>query len=112
MFSYGIDVTVERPSGTDRYGNPLTPATHTLPGVGLAPAGSSEEIGDRSTVTWDVDLLSDDATADLRPSDVVVVPSGSVYAGRFEVHGRPARYLSPLTGWDAGMVARLKGVSG
>ena len=105
-----LTVTVERPAGSDRYGNPLTPATHMVDGCVLAPAGSSEQTGASATVEWDLDLLNTDPDADIAPQDVVVIDEGPD-AGRYQVFGKPARYRSPWTG-QGGIVARLKGVTG
>lgn len=106
MFPHGVTVTVERPTGADRYGNPSPPTSHTLDGVAFAPAGSSEMVDRSATVEWDQDLLIgyDD---DLRAEDVVIDGDD-----RYRVHGRPERWLNPMSGWAAGGMARLKAVTG
>jgi len=40
----GQTVTVQRPAGTNRYGDPLPAAEHTIDGCVLAPAGSDEQL--------------------------------------------------------------------
>ena len=58
------------------------------------------------TVEWDADFLTSYG-ADIEADDVVV------YAGeRYQVHGRPARWKHPMTGWESGAVVRLKAVTG
>ncbi len=106
MFAHGFTVTVERPGGTDRYGNPLPGATHTVDGCATAPAGSSEQTGAAATVEWDLDLLAP-FDADIAAQDVVLLPGDPE---RYAVDGRPARFRSPFTSWEAGTLARLKGV--
>ena len=106
MFPYGITVTVERPTGTDRHGNPLPPTSSTVGDCVTAPAGSTEQTGPSSLVEWDLDLIAPH-DADIRPSDAVVVDGE-----RYAVFGRPQRFRNPFTGWEAGLVARLKGAEG
>lgn len=108
-FAAGVTVSVERPGGEDQYGIAKPPATHTVAGCGFAPAGSSEQIDDESTVEWDLDLINQDAGADFAAQDVVLRPGDQQ---RYQVHGEPKRFRSPFTGWDAGLVVRLKGVQG
>ena len=108
MFALGITATVERPGGTDRFGNPLPPATHTVADCAPAPAGSTEQNFQADTIEWDVDLLGPYA-ADFQAEDVVTLPGD---ANRYQVHGKPQRWKHPVTGWEAGSVTRLKAVSG
>ena len=115
MLPYGITVTVERPADTDRYGNPLGLAVHTVEGCAIAPGGSTEATeaaagSGSGTVEWDVDLLSTDPAADVAAQDTVLVATGP-YAGRYSVHGKPKFYANPWTN-RGGTLARLKGVSG
>lgn len=107
-FDQGVTATVERPGGTDQYGNPLPGTSHTVPGCGVAPSGSTEKHGPEATVEWDLDLLAPLA-ADFKAEDVVTLPGDST---RYQVHGRPKVLRSPFTGWEAGQVVRLKGVEG
>lgn len=107
LFPYGVTVTVERSTGSDRFGNPLPADTHTLEGCALAPAGSIEFVNGQATVV-DQDTLYCDFDADLRPQDVVIVPDGApVPPGRYQVDGRPQRWQNPYTDLKAGTVARL-----
>lgn len=67
------------------------------------------ETEDRAaTVEWDVDLMVPYG-ADVVAGDVVSLPGDQA---RYQVHGRPARWRNPFTGWEAGTVARLKAVTG
>jgi hypothetical protein len=107
VFPFGVNVTVERSTGTDRFGNPLPADTHTLEGCALAAEGSTELVNGQATVV-DQDTLYCDYDADLKPQDVVVVPDGApIPPGRYQVDGRPQRLQNPYTGWQAGSVARL-----
>ncbi len=116
MFAHGFTVTVERPGGTDRHNNPLPGAPpHTVDGCATEPAGagsvrqgSSERVGDSATVEWDLNLFAP-YDADITAQDVILLPGDPE---RYAVTGRPARLRSPFTGWEAGMIARLKGVRG
>jgi hypothetical protein len=104
---HGITVTVERAPGTDRHGNPLGGATtHTVTPCGVAPAGSTERIHLEATVEWDLDLIVPYA-ANIRAEDVITLPGDTT---RYQVQGRPSKFRSPFTGWEAGAIARLKGV--
>lgn len=105
--AHGVTATVERPGGVDADGNPLTPATHTEPGCAPAPAGSFEVHHLEATVEWDKDLFAP-YDADFKPEDVVTLPGDET---RYQVHGQPSPWRSPFTGWEAGLVVRLKAVS-
>ena len=100
-------ITVERPGGKDRFGNPLPPAVHTIEDCWDAPAGTSETSHLEEIVEWDLDLLSPYG-ADLKPADIVKIPGDST---RYQVHGRPNRWKGP-DGWEAGSVTRLKAATG
>jgi hypothetical protein len=109
VFAHGITVTVKRSGGTDRYGNTLPGTTHTVSDCAIAPAGSTESDVDSATVEWDLDLLCGDTEADVNAQDAVLLPGDP---STYQVHGRPRPFTNPFTGWKAGKVARLKGVSG
>lgn len=119
-FPHGITATVERPGGTDQYGNPLPGTTYTVDGCAPAPAGSTEKHGPEATVEWDLDLLipygapltptpPSEEPAGIAAQDVVTLPGDTT---RYQVHGMPKHFRSPFTGWEAGTVVRLKGVAG
>lgn len=105
MFAYAVTVTVERPGADDRYGNPTAGSSHTIAGA-FAPAGSTENVDRSQTVEWDEEFLTDYG-ADLMAEDVVTYGTD-----RYQVFGKPARWRHPMTGWEAGTVARLKAVTG
>lgn len=109
MFSHGVTVTVERPGDEDRFGNTLPGTSHEESGAGIAPGGSSEANADSATVEWDLDLIFHERVPDIRAHDQVVIPDDPT---TYEVHGRPRVSRNPYTGWDAGTVIRLKGVTG
>lgn len=105
----GVTATVSRPAGMDAHGNPLAaPAPHTVAGCGRAPAGSLEQHFLESTVEWDVDLLAPHG-ADIKAQDTVTLTGDTT---RYQVHGLPAAWRNPFTGWNAGTVVRLKAVEG
>lgn len=108
-FPYGVTATVSRPGGRDGWGNPLPSTEHTVPDCAPAPAGSSEATGTDEQVTWDVDLLCSDPAADFASGDTVSLPGDPE---SYQVEGKPRRYVNPFTGWEAGCVVRLKGVTG
>jgi hypothetical protein len=104
-----VTITVTRPPGSDRFGNPLpAPAPHTVDDCQPFPAGSFAESHHlEQTVEWDLDLFVPYA-ADIEPEDVVTIPGDST---GYQVHGKPQRWRSP-DGWEPGTVVLLKAVSG
>lgn len=110
-YPFGVTATVERAPGTDRHGNTLEDADgpHEVTGCAIAPGGSTEAQGTELTVEWDLDLLHDDPAADFEAGDIVTLPGDEE---RYRVHGKPRRFRNPFTGWEAGVVVRLKGVDG
>lgn len=106
-FPHGVTVTVERPGSTDQYGNPKPGTTHTVGPCGIAPAGSTEQNYLQDLAEWDLDLIAPH-DADISEADIVTLPGETT---RYQVDGRPKRFRSPFTGWEAGAIARLKGVS-
>lgn len=107
MFGFGVTATVERPGGMDADGNTTAPAPHTVAGCGTAPAGSIEQHHLESTVEWDLDLLAPYGS-DFAAQDVVTLPDGPT---RYQVYGEPSPWRNPFTGWQAGVVVRLKAVA-
>lgn len=116
-FPYGLTITVERPTGTDRHGNPQPPNVHKVEDCATAPPGTtalgtSESTIDAMTVVWDLDLLAP-IDCDIKPQDSVVLSDDPQPEDeRFQVFGQPRRYSNPFTGWRAGTVVRLKGAEG
>jgi hypothetical protein len=111
IFGAGETVTRTRrtDSGTkDAYGNTVwTTATADIPGCGFDP-GMSQELmtGDRD-VTTTYPALYMPADTDVKPNDQITV-RGKAY----EVDGYANNYVSPFTGWRAGVVVKLKNWSG
>lgn len=115
-FARGITVTVERddPGGHDAYGDPVdsTPTSFTVDGCAVAPRESSE-VEDRGRHGVIVGLtLYAPADAGLASTDVVVIAAGDPNAGRWEIDGEPAVWVSPFTGWAPGTVAALRRATG
>lgn len=119
-YPYGSTVRVITPTlVADPYSGELTredwtsPTVTALPGVGVGPVESTEPVEDgRSRVVTRVALY-------LRGVDVVISPRARVavtcppqYAGEWLVDGEPAAYVSPLSGWDAGVVVPLRRATG
>jgi hypothetical protein len=98
-------ITVVRPgpaTGVDRLGNPVPgpPARTTVRGCRIAPVASSEPVEtDRAAVRTLLDVYA--------PAHAVVAAGDTVEArgGTWLVDGDPAR-------WGAGVVVRLKQVTG
>lgn len=113
-FPYGCTITVERPPNpsSDRYGNRIKGATHTVEGCTTAPAGSVEIVNGQQTVI-DHDTVYGPYMADVEPNDLVTIPAGQpIPQGVYEVQGQPANYRNPWTGWQPGCVIRLERVTG
>lgn len=73
-FPYGVEITVQRQSGTDRNGNPLPPTTHTITDCAHCPRNTLElEEGGRDTVLSG-EWLFGQSDADLLPQDRVWLP--------------------------------------
>lgn len=106
-FEHGETVTVTRPGGTSRYGDPLPGVDHVLDGVGFAPRYSTELTAQRSTVIVGLTMLAD-VGADVLPVDVITRANGKKY----QVEGEPGEWISPLTGWHAGVEVALVRVTG
>lgn len=78
-----------------------------IPGCGFDPGGSLEpvEVGRAAVITQPT--LYAPADADVLAGDRVEVRSLT-----WEVDGDPALWRSPFTGWEPGLVVKLKKVSG
>lgn len=88
----GQTITVSRPGGTNRYGDPLPATEHTIPGCVVAP-GSSEEHTDGADQVHALATVYAPIDADVTATDRLIMPDGT----RWQVHGFPARYRSPFT---------------
>lgn len=78
-----------------------------IPGCAFDPGGSSEpaEQG-RASVTTQPSILAPFG-ADITATDRVVIRDRT-----WDVDGDPAAYRNPFTGWEAGLVVKLKAVAG
>ncbi|SFO82472.1 hypothetical protein SAMN05421810_10180 [Amycolatopsis arida] len=104
----GHTVRVSRPAGTNRYGDPLPPTEHDIPGCVLAPAGSTEQTDRADQVTTRMTVYAG-LDADVLATDRVVLPDGT----RWAVIGEPQRYRSPFTPGASGVcVINLERVTG
>lgn len=105
-FAAGETVTVLRPAKVDNVGDPTgAPADHDIAGCAINWLSSSENTDRRETTTALVEVYCP-AGADILATDRVRLPDGRV----FRVDGAPASWHNPFTGWDAGIVVRLRGV--
>ncbi|WP_305780011.1 hypothetical protein [Nocardia nova] len=106
MFGFGETVTVTRPAAKDRNGDPTGPdTTFTIDGCGINYQSTSDNTDHRETTLSWIELLCPPG-ADIRSTDKVQLPNGRTY----NVDGDPAPWKNPFTGWEPGVVARLKGV--
>ena len=113
-FAHGETVYILRAATlTDPYSGETTGqdwgnATMTeVSGVGVADGGSLEPTQDaRNSVESDFDLILPYGT-DVGPADRVIVRGETC-----EVVGRPFDWRHPMTGWEAGKIARVKVVTG
>lgn len=105
-FPHGQTVTVIRPAERDKTGDPLgPPIPHSLAGVAIA-WGETETNHDGRAATVTAATLYCPAGADILAGDQVTLPGG----GKYLVDGQPQVWHSPWTGWDPGVVVRVKGV--
>jgi len=113
MLASGDTVTVKRPAKRDRTGDRTAPPVpHQIQGCAIAPetgssaaSSSTDTDAQRATVvSWR--YLYCPAGADIEIGDAVILPSGRT----FLVEGEPAEWKSPFTGWQPGIVVRLRGV--
>lgn len=83
------------------------PSALAIPGCGFNPGDSSEPVQTaRNAVITKPEVYAPDG-ADVLAGDRMVV-RGVTY----EVAGRPARWISPFTGWAPGLVVQLDLVEG
>lgn len=107
MYDRGVTVTVERPSGFNKHGEPLTPTTFTVAGCVVYPIATEERYGGRDTIMDLVRLLAP-TSAGIRTTDKVILPNGK----RYDVSGEPGDYQSPFSGWNPGSRFTLQEVTG
>jgi hypothetical protein len=101
------------PAGHDAYGDPIDSASSStvIGGCAIAPRAATEstERG-REGVVIGVDVYMP-ACSDVRRGDEVEIPAGFPHAGRYEVDGDPAEWMSQ-TGSVRGVVAALRRAAG
>jgi len=114
-FAVAFAVTVYRqPSGPqkNRWGEAVSAATpHQVEGCAIYPAGSSELVEARDTIS-DTAMLLAPHGADIKATDEVFVPDNPAVPPpyrntRWKVDGTPAGWQSPFTGWKPGTEIRL-----
>lgn len=108
MFPHGFIATVERPTGSDKHGNPLTAAPpHEIGRCARNQKSTLEQIEGQQVVVTQEQILCDDVDADVLPRDVLVLPDG----GRWQVTAEVERFHSPFTGWAPGCVIPIERAS-
>lgn len=103
VFASGVTVTVTRPGGTDRNGDPLPTATHDIEGCGWAPRTSSESNDRGNAVIVGLTLFAPYG-ADITASDSLLLPDDDT---PWYVEGEPGNWRSPFTGWQPGLEVAL-----
>ena len=108
-FAFGETVALVRRvrSGRDAYGDDVfTEDTATLTNVPAWPTSSRENDQGAATV---YDLV----TVFLPPdTDVTSIDAVLVFGGRYEIQGRPERFVSPFDGFNPGLPVSLERVTG
>lgn len=103
MFAHGITITVVRPAGFNRWGEPL-PGTETA--VGGCWADSSDDTGTETHDHSDTDVarltLYCPPGTDIRRTDQVRI-DGELWG----VDHRPTTPVNPFTGWQPNTVVSL-----
>lgn len=103
--------TVERPGGTDRFGNPLPPAVHQIVVNDATPRGSEERTDGQATVITGYSLYCP-ADVDVEAQDSVVLNADPQPEDeRWRVEGEPARW-SWMSGLPAGVVVLVTRTEG
>lgn len=106
MFGYGQTVTVYPPVTQDRTGDPTAASVpYTISNVGIAWDATSEDADHRISAISEVRLLMPPGTA-IALNSKVALPDGDLYL----MVGKPSRPHNPITGWEPGVVVRLKAV--
>jgi hypothetical protein len=113
--THTITVTVSRPTGTDRYGDPTGFTTHEVSDCFFAPssgtsgvAASTERTDLRDTVIT-VPTLFAPFGSDIKATDQILLPGDPK---PWEVDGDVANWHTPYTGWAPGQTISLRRVRG
>jgi hypothetical protein len=106
---YGETVTVVRPPGRDRYGDPLPGSATEVDYDGCAwwPRTSTEVAVGQNTLIEGIDVFFPDSGTDVRATDRLRL-RGVLY----DVEGDPGEWRSELTGTEAGTQVSAKRVTG
>lgn len=102
-YAYGYTVTVKRPGGRDRYGNPLPGTEHTIDECVWAPRSSVEENDSRATTIVGLTMYGPYGS-DIASTDQVELPGDDV---PWYVEGDPGEWTNPFTGEPAGFEVNL-----
>lgn len=108
-FPFGTTVTLITRSviGRDGDGNDIYQDVQTvLPGCAFDPGGSTELVQGQDLVTTTPTLYAPAGTV-IGPVDAILVAGQT-----FEVDGTPNTYTNPFTGWQPGVVVKLRAVTG
>jgi hypothetical protein len=109
-FPLGIPVTlIQRTKGTpDALGNDTWTEQRTDTRGVFNPGGSTETVQGQDLLTIQPTLVVPAGT-DVSYIDAIEVPTGG---DRYEVDGSPNNALNVFTGWNPGIVVKLKRVAG
>jgi hypothetical protein len=114
--SFTVTVTVRRPDGTDRYGDPTGFTTHTISGCIVAPSSgdsgqpaSTERTDLRDTVITGYTLYAP-FDADIQATDQILLPGD---LDPWQVNGEVGHWgPSPFSNWKPGTQVSLRRVRG
>lgn len=107
-FPFGDTITLHSRTvtGHDTYGNDVYTSTDSTVVGGFAPAGSAELTQGQDLVTTTPSVYLPAGT------NVAAVDQVTVRGVTYDVDGSPQDWRHPFTGWQAGIVVRLQGVTG
>lgn len=107
-FPYGDTITLHSRAVTsqDAYGDDVYTSTDSTLVGAYYDAGSTEVVQGVDTVTTTPTVILPAGTV-VNPVDQI-----TVRAVTYDVDGRPQDWRHPMTGWQPGIVVRLRGVTG
>lgn len=107
-FPFGFVAQVERAGGFDAHGNAKDVELHEIASCVRDQQSTTETVnGQQVSVTREV-ILCDDADANVRHEDILILPDGT----RWEVTGEVDRPRNPFTGWQPGCVIPVERATG
>lgn len=106
MLTNTITATIRRTS-RNRTGGVVVDSEVPVDGCVWWPGTSSEELENRDEVTAQSTLSMPYGT-DVRPSDEVVLPDGTIW----QVNGQPQPYQNPFTACRRGVIVNLQRSTG